>query len=184
MNTALRLALIFALALTVACAHGSDKQLNPKDSADIRLIVTDYNMKMKWGMYDAASLYILPAERQEFIGRYEEKGDDFKIVEIAIKGVTMANDDKAMIEVEQEWYGADMVVKKERFVEYWESVDGNWMRGERITKDEYRERKKEVTEALTKKKDASEASEPTPSETELETSDSKQPEAETPEAEQ
>lgn len=152
MNIALRITLIFALAMTLACAHGSDKQLDPKDSADIRLIVTDYNMKMKWGMYDAASLYVLPAERQEFIGRYEEKGDDFKIVEIAIKGVTMADDEKAMIEVEQEWYGADMVVKKERFVEYWEVLDGNWMRGERVTKDEYRKRKKEVIDALSAKK--------------------------------
>ncbi len=156
MKKALHLVLLILLSTMLACAHGSDKQLDPKESTDIRLVLNDYNMKMKWGMYDAASLYIMPDERQEFIGRYEEKGEDFKIVEIAIRNVTLADDEKAMIEVEQEWYGADMVVKKERYVEYWQVVEGNWMRGERITKDEYRKRKKEVTDALTTKKDGDE----------------------------
>lgn len=163
----LRLFCLFGLlAFSFGCAHGTDKQLNPKESADIRTIITDYNMKLKWGMYDSASLYIAPAKRQEFLGFYEEKGEDYKIVSLEIKAVTMADADNALIEVEQEAYDSSMVVKKKRFIEYWSQDDGNWMRGERITKKEYRKRKQEVIEALTASKkadtDASEVSdEPT-----------------------
>lgn len=151
----LRLLCLFGLlAFSFGCAHGTDKQLNPKESADIRTIITDYNMKLKWGMYDSAALYIAPAKRQEFLGFYEEKGEDYKIVSLEIKAVTMADADNALIEVEQEAYDSSMVVKKKRFIEYWSQDDGNWMRGERITKKEYRKRKQEVINALTASKKA------------------------------
>ena len=144
---------ILALISLVGCAHGEEKETQHKDSPDLQTCVRDHHLKMRWGLWEPASAYVDTAHRQAFLGRYEEKGDDFKIVDIEVRNVTKGGD-SAIVEVEQEWYDETMVVKKERFIEFWGQNDGLWMRGERITKDEFRKRKKETADALKAHADA------------------------------
>lgn len=137
--------ILFLFVFAVACAP-AQKHLDTKETTDLRPTLVDYNMKLKWGMWEQASLYLLPTEREAFLGRHEELGEDFKIVSIEVKSVVF-DGPQAEVESEREWYDEGMVVKKERFVEVWTLDENVWRRGESMTKDQW----KKERDALLKK---------------------------------
>ena len=119
---------------------------NPKSADELRIILQDFHMKLRWGLWEQAAAYTAPVYRNEFLGRYEELGEDFKITNIEIKQVTLG-DPVSIVDVEQESYQEpDMVVQKKRYIESWRTVNGNWLIFERIPKEKWRERQKESEE--------------------------------------
>ncbi len=140
--------LLFAAltALSVACSGPQEVPESEPETA-LDKVVDEYNRYLKWGMYDRAADLVDHTHREAFLGRYEEKGEEFKIVGIEIKGVTY-HGSAAVIETEQEWYDESMVVRKERFMEVWSRKTGPWLRGERMTKKEYRKRKDELIKKM------------------------------------
>lgn len=135
----------FLLLLTVASLCGCltpKAHENPKTADELRVILQDFHMKMRWGLWEQAAAYTSPTYRNEFLGRYEELGDDFKIVDLEIKQVTL-DDPVTTVDVEQESYREpDMVVQKKRYIERWAFAGGSWVLHERLPKDEWRERQK------------------------------------------
>lgn len=142
----MRILLTFFLLFSVMACAPAQKHLDTKETTDLRPTLVDYNMKLKWGMWEQASLYLLPTEREAFLGRHEELGEDFKIVSIEVKSVIF-DGPRAEVESEREWYDEGMVVRKERFMEVWTLDDNVWRRGESMTKDEW----KKERDALLKK---------------------------------
>ncbi len=135
---------------------------NPKTADELRTILQDFHMKMRWGLWEQAAAYTSPDYRNEFLGRYEELGDDFKIVNLEIKQVTL-DDPISLVDVEQESYQEpDMVVQKKRYMESWIFAGGSWMITERIPKEEWRDRQKESPKAPEPKTDPVPPSEPEP----------------------
>lgn len=151
--------LLFSLFL-VACAP-SQKHLDTKETTDLKPTLADYHMKMKWGLWEQASLYIHPSKRQEFLGRQEELGEEYKIVQIDVKSVKL-DGIRAEVETEIEWYDEGMVVKKERFIEEWAVLDSQWRRGDAMKKDEWKKLKQkiETTPEVPEKNEGGDLSEP------------------------
>ena len=143
-NAGRSMVVLFALvvtALSPAC-FTPQKQTNPKDTADLRQSVQDFHMKLRWGLWEQAADYAVGGFHNEFLGRYEEFGEDYKITNLDVKKVDL-KPDSAVVEVKQEWYHEpNMTVQKKRYVETWKMVDGIWRLTDRMTRDEYRSRKK------------------------------------------
>lgn len=146
----LTLALVF---LFTGCLTPKANE-KPKSASELRYILQDFHMKLRWGLWEQASAYTAASYKNEFMGRYEELGEDYKITNLNIKQVTLG-DPVSLVEVEQEWYvEPDMTLKKERYMESWVTVDGNWRITERIPKKEYREREKEAIDEITKQNES------------------------------
>ena len=140
----MRLFLLTLLVVLSGCLTPKAHE-NPKTADELRTILQDFHMKMRWGLWEQAAAYTAPEYRNEFLGRYEELGDDFKIVDLEIKQVTLA-DPVSTVDVEQESYQEpDMVVQKKRYIESWVFLGGSWLITERIPKEEWRERQKQTT---------------------------------------
>ncbi len=138
---ALRLLLLVSLVLSTGCLTPKAHE-NPKTTQELRHVLQDFHMKMRWGLWEQASAYTTDNYRNEFMGRYEELGEDFKITDLNIKSVKLG-EPVSTVEVEQQWYvEPDMTVQKKRFMESWVFLAGAWRINERIPKSEYRERQK------------------------------------------
>ncbi len=133
-------ALILGLILIFSACTPSQKNVDAKGTTDLKETLIDYNMKMRWGLWEQAALYIDPSFKQAFIGELEERGDDYKIVNIEAKNVIFEGT-SADVEYEMEYHSASMVVKKENFVDHWEQFGGVWLRQKSMTKKEWRDRK-------------------------------------------
>lgn len=134
--------MLFAVLLLGAGCLTPKAHENPKTADELRIILQDFHMKMRWGLWEQAAAYTAPLYRNEFLGRYEELGDDFKIVNLEIKQVTLG-EPLSTVDVEQESYQEpDMVVQKKRYIESWGFAGGTWLLHERIPKDKWRERQK------------------------------------------
>lgn len=121
-------------------------QENPKTTDELRTVLQDFHMKLRWSLWEQAAAYTSPDFRNEFLGRYEELGEDFKIVDLEVKSVTI-DDPISIVDVEQQWYQEpDMVVQKKRYIESWVLLGGNWRIIERIPRDEWRERQTKTPE--------------------------------------
>jgi hypothetical protein len=145
--------LILALAMTLpACANSpTDKSID--DKANLQVTVQTFHRDMRWRKWEAASMLVAPEKRQEFLGRYDELGEDFYISNLELKSLTRG-DDKAILDVEQESYiEPAMIVKKKRLIEVWELRDGDWLLADRMPKDDYKEKIKAETEAAAKAAD-------------------------------
>jgi len=132
----------------VGCAetqNREEKAVVPTNK--LKDVLMDFHRRTKWGLYEQASLYVDDDHREAFLGRYEQRGEEFKIVALELISA-VENAGSAVVEVEQEWYDETMVVKKERFIEIWNRQEGAWMRGERMTKKEFRKQKKARTEEI------------------------------------
>lgn len=115
-------------------------QENPKTTSQLRTVLDDFDMKMRYGLWEQAAAYATPDFRNEFLGRYEELGDDFKITELNIKEVTVG-DPVTIVDIEQRSYTEpDMVVHKKRYIESWVLVNKLWKIKGRIPKEEWRKR--------------------------------------------
>lgn len=150
------LILIIAFGFTL-CGCGASQDREEKavvPTATLKDSLLDFQRRMKWGLYEQASLYVDDDHREGFLGRYEERGEEFKIVSLELISAVETSA-TAVVEVEQEWYDETMVVRKDRFIEIWNKREGVWMRGERMTKKEYRKQKKELADQL--KREAADA---------------------------
>lgn len=114
----------------------------PGDPQDLQQEAQNFHRNMRWARYEQASNSVHPAYENEFMGRYEELGDDYNITDIEFKSVDFSDDFfEAVIEVQMEWYQLpSTVVESARFMERWVYVDGLWKLRERMRRDEYRER--------------------------------------------
>ena len=137
--------LLALIVLFVAACITPKAHENPKTTQELRLILEDFHMKMRWGLWEQAAAYTTDTYRNQFLGRYEELGEDFKITELNIQAVKLG-DPVSTVEIEQEWYvEPDMTVQKKRYVESWVYIAGGWRIAERIPKDEWREREQGKT---------------------------------------
>lgn len=130
---------LFAFCFAAGCVTPKAHE-DPKTTQELRHVLQDFHMKMRWGLWEQAAQYTTDNYRNEFLGRYEELGEDYKIVELNVKTVTLG-EPVSTVEIAQEWYvEPDMTVQKKRFVESWVFLAGGWRINERITKAEFRER--------------------------------------------
>ena len=119
-------ALLVGATVFSACGGASSP------ARDLKNNVQMYHNLMRWGRYSEAAMYIPPAQQEEFLGRYDELGDDFKIVEMKLKSVRVVAEDKATVEMVVEWVRApSMTVHKDVVTESWVQVKGRWVVQER-----------------------------------------------------
>lgn len=132
---------VVALAIlgTTGCSTIGEER--PGDPQALEAEARNFHMNMRWSRWEHASDSVHPAFRQEFMGRYEELGDDFDIVDMELKSAEITEEGfAAILEVEQEWYQLpNTSVESERFVERWTYEDGVWRMRERMKREEYRE---------------------------------------------
>lgn len=113
---------------------------NPED---LRRRVSDFHKALRWGEFSEASEVIAPEFRHEFLGRFDEYGDDLEIVGLSIESVDSEGENRRRLEVEQRWYlKPNMSVEDEIFVEIWAKTDDRgWMLEERMKKEEWKSRR-------------------------------------------
>lgn len=137
------LSTFFVLLLLAVSSMGcaSMNEDKPGDPRALEEAFRAFHINMRWARWEHASDQVHEAYRQEFLGRYEELGDDFQIVDMDLKSVEIVDEGfAAIIEVEQEWHQLpSTVIEKERFVERWVYSDGRWSLRERLTREAYRE---------------------------------------------
>ncbi|MEM1347312.1 MAG: hypothetical protein AAGI01_02065 [Myxococcota bacterium] len=148
---------IVAITITImgaGCAITSEA--SPDDAVSLQATSAEFSKNLRWGRYAEASLHVAPDYREEFLGYYEELGEDFHFVGLEVRKVDMekAKEDQAQvtiatIEVEQEWYvEPGMVVHKERFIEEWRRERAGWILTDRVRKEEWKRRKKEEADEV------------------------------------
>ncbi|MEO1273669.1 MAG: hypothetical protein AAFX99_36760, partial [Myxococcota bacterium] len=94
---------------------------------DLNTSVREYHNALRLGRYHEASRFLKPGDQQAFLGGYEELGDDFAIVEVNPKVVSLGKDGKtAWSETEIRWYRMpDMTIRKDNVKATWEYREGN-----------------------------------------------------------
>lgn len=140
------LGVVFATG--VGCSAAQVKE-RPADPAALDMAARNFHKNMRWARWEEASQQVHEAARESFLGRYEELGDDYRVVELALRKVEFSDDGfEAILEVEQEWYELpDTTVREGRFIERWVSEEGVWWMRERLSREEFRAREKEEREA-------------------------------------
>ncbi len=105
----------------------------PGQQSNLYENVNMYHTHMRWARYNQASVYVSPQRREAFLGRHDELGEDYKIVDVEIKDIRMLKDgDTAESEVVVEWLREpNMTVRKDKITERWKNVDGMWLLVER-----------------------------------------------------
>jgi len=84
--------------------------------------------------------------RQAFLGRYEERGDDYDIVDLEVKNVERPSVDRRLVTIQQQWVvEPNMTVNKEKFIEVWERFDSGWALTDRMRRREWRRRQTRTT---------------------------------------
>ena len=140
--------LVGLLSLVVAgCA--TNRKNHVDDSKDLKLRVKRFHADMRWARYDSAAKLVVPDERQRFLGRYDELGDDYDIASIELRTVTRPTSGVAVIEIVQESVTEpSMVVDKHRYVELWQKHGGGWMLAKRMREKEWKAWKKNNRDQL------------------------------------
>lgn len=102
----------------------------------------EFHTNLRFARYDQASNSVHEAYRPTFDGEFEERGDDYEIVEMRLKRVDLEDEGAAAkVEVQQDWFQLpSTTVESERFVERWVFENGRWWMRERMQRDEYRDR--------------------------------------------
>ena len=110
------------LLTAVGCAGA------PKEKSNLFQNVKAYHRHMRWARYHEASNFLAEGEREAFLGRHEELGDDFRVVEYEIKTIRVVRRDvEAEAEVIMKWIREpDMRVHKDKIVEVWRNLKGHW----------------------------------------------------------
>ncbi|RDV38119.1 hypothetical protein DV096_09905 [Bradymonadaceae bacterium TMQ3] len=143
------LVLLGTVLLVGAGCSAAQVAERPADPAALDMAARNFHKNMRWARWEEASQQVHEAAREGFLGRYEELGDDYRVVELALRKVEFSEDGfEATLEVEQEWYELpDTTVRQERFVERWVSEKGVWWMRERITREAFRAREREERDA-------------------------------------
>jgi hypothetical protein len=121
------LVLSVMLGLTVACGGGQ-----MSSAGKLQMSVDTFNEHMRWGRYDAASSHLIVKDREAFMGRYDELGEDYKVVDYEVKSVKLQPNGDAVSETVVKWLREpNMTVKKDKVRETWRYFDGTWLMIER-----------------------------------------------------
>jgi hypothetical protein len=140
MKSALPFALLFSVGLlAVGCVTPPDER--PGDPAALHEEIRAFHTNLRWARWEHASRSIHDAYVHEFMGRYEELGEDYRVVDVTTVNAEISDDGfSALVEVDQEWYQLpSTTVQKVRFVERWVWDDDRWSMRERMPREEYRE---------------------------------------------
>ena len=141
---ALWMVALMALGMGAGCAAA---QNSADDGQALKASVTEFHRNLRWSRYEFAAQHVDPKFREAFLGRYEELGEDYHLIQLEIKKLELSKDEErpvATIEVEEKWYKEpNMVVKTDRVIERWERIRDGWFMVERIEKDEWKAREKE-----------------------------------------
>ncbi len=126
------LALFLALTSLSACKTPKEQARN-----NLGISVQTYHQHMRWRRWQEASKYLAREDRNEFLGRMDELGDDYKIVSVEIRHIDYkADQPEATSEVVVEWLQEpEMVVHKEKITETWTLHDKVWLLTERDVKE-------------------------------------------------
>lgn len=132
---------LLVLAATSGCATYQPEE-KPGDPVLLEQTAHSFHSNLRWGRFEDAAELVHQSYRATFEGEYEERGDDYDIVEMNVRRVEIVEDGfAAVIEVEQDWYQLpSTVVQSERFMERWVWEDDRWWMRERLLRDVYRER--------------------------------------------
>ena len=132
---------LMVAVMTTGCATITEHE-GAGDPEALEEEARNFHSNMRWARYEHAADSVHEAYRHEFEGEYEERGDDYEIVDMEMKTAEMLDDGfVAEVEVEQQWYELpSTVVETERFVERWVFEDERWQLRERLLRDEYRDR--------------------------------------------
>lgn len=127
-------------SFTTGCATFTEDR--PGDPEALEEEARNFHSNLRWARYEHASDYVHEAYQSSFEGEYEERGDDYEIVDMRMKKAELVEEGfAAIIEVQQQWYELpSTVVESERFVERWVYEDDRWQLRERLRRDVYRER--------------------------------------------
>lgn len=165
-----------AIALTFGMGVSSCRPVKQtpsmEDGTELDSALRGFHKNLRWARYDEASQLVSESYRPSFMARYEELGEDLHITLLEVRDVKMEDGEEpgdliyAIVDVEQEWYKEpNMTVKKERFVERWDSTPNGWRLTERLERGEWRDKEKlkkeeaKQKEALEKAKEEAAAKE-------------------------
>ena len=135
--------LAFALLFLIAgCAQTEEKQNeDPGDQFELQRTIQSFHRKLRWGEFEKASYMVAESHRQEFLGRYEEYGEDFDIVDLEVKTVQQLDTDRRKVKVDQKWLiEPDMTVNDDTYVEIWKRRGSGWELEERVKEKEWKRR--------------------------------------------
>lgn len=141
------LCFVINLSMTLGFAGCAASQHSADDAVSLRQSVIQFHKNLRWARYEQAAVMTAPSYRENFLGRYEEMGDDFHIVQLEVKKVDFEKDDKkqslAYVQIEQQWYKEpNMTVKKDKIVETWKRNREGWKLTSRLKYKEWKARQK------------------------------------------
>ncbi len=159
-----RRGLVVAMIAVAALVGGflwgctSVSQERPDDVSSLTEQAREFHTNLRFARYEQASNVVHDAYRPTFEGEFEERGDDYEIVEMRLKRVDLEEGGHAAkVEVQQDWFVLpSTVVESERFVERWVFENGRWWMRERMQRDEYRDRDETFDSELSAESEESE----------------------------
>ena len=129
------------LMVSSGCATPPEEEERPGDPQMLEQEAREFHSNLRWARYDHAVESVHEAYRGSFEGRFEERGDDYEIVDMETRTIDMVDEGReALVEVDQQWYELpSTVVESERFVERWVYEDDRWQLRERMQRSDYRD---------------------------------------------
>ena len=118
--------------------------LSGEDEGDAEALqdaAQSFHTNLRWARYDHARDQVHDSYRPTFDGVFEERGDDYEIVDMRLKRADIVDPGKeAHIQVQQQWYVLpSTTVENERFIERWVFEEGRWWMRERMQRADFRE---------------------------------------------
>jgi hypothetical protein len=95
-----------------------------------------YHQHLRWGRFQDAARYLEAGDREVFLGRHEEMGEDYKVIDFEIKNVEPSPDgQEAKVEINLQWVlEPSMTVHKDKLLQTWRLVGGAWTLTDEETK--------------------------------------------------
>ncbi len=137
--TAAGLTLMGLMWMATGCSTVNEDEEG--DPAELEEMAQGFHTNLRWARYDHARDQVHDAYRPTFDGIFEERGDDYEIVDMRFKRAEVVEQgQEAHIQVEQSWYVLpSTTVDTERFIERWVYEDGRWWMRDRMLRSEFRE---------------------------------------------
>jgi hypothetical protein len=132
--------LLAALVLVAGCDE-NQRDNDSTDQFELQRTVQRFHRKLRWSEFDKAARMIEESNRQEFLGRYEEYGDNLDIVDLEVETVENLDTDHRKVQVEQKWLlEPDMTVNEDTYIEIWKRRGSGWMLKDRMKEKEWKRR--------------------------------------------
>lgn len=131
----LALALVLPWGALVACGG---PQVRPEGLFEEH--VRTFHTHMRWGRWESAASFLPDEDRFGFLGEYDERGDDYEVVEYEITSINLNSDRvSGVVSVRVQSFRLPSTrVHNQRFVERWEWNEHRrlWELAERRERDE------------------------------------------------